>query len=224
MLTNKSLKFIPFLAFAIACSEGKNFGGSRTEKTSSAPAQAGETPDTQGDPSTASDDSKAAFPPSGGDALASRTGIKSDDLGIVCKSTFDGDTVLDDGTLVKIVNSTSGQAPDFSDTQDSIVILKTTGNGTPIEIDTNQVSQLKGLCLDLGGDSYLELTIELKISGIFISGRGSSKALLAFKDTGTFDSLTTELGGASKVEVDETMIDCKNIVDQNRPSTCTSRR
>lgn len=119
------------------------------------------------------------------------------ELGLVCTSTFDGDTVLEDGTIVKVINSTSGATPDFSDAQNSIVVLRTTGNDTPIAIDTNQVSQLKGLCLDMGGDSSLDLTLELKISGIFIAGGGSATGKLNFTDKGSFDSVTTELGGAS---------------------------
>ena len=106
-----------------------------------------------------------------------------------------------------VVYISSQGKEDIKLTQDSIIVLNLSGQAD-IELDSEEIKQIKGLCINASGGSRTSIDIEFNVEEMNYYGRGNAMTTLDFEDDGTFASINVDISGTHNLNIYGEKIDC----------------
>ncbi|MGE0173126.1 MAG: hypothetical protein AB7T49_10085 [Oligoflexales bacterium] len=195
---NSKLSFVLVSSVLVVCCSKGEFSAGSKSKSPSPPAADSETADAPADVETAGEPVEEN---------TSDTAVSADDALSQCALALGGETA----DVIKI----TGGATDVAFTPDTIVYLETRGNANVV-LPATEVASIKGICIDAGGGSGVDIQTSLNVAGMYVFGQGNPDLVLDFGDTGVLSKVLTDLGGNPDLAVSGKLIDCAKLEYQKQ--------
>jgi hypothetical protein len=197
-LNHKLCFAVVLTALAFGCSKGEFSASGKSSGSSSEPSEADQSAEE-------ADEASADEPTDAVDTSA----VSGEDALSQCALALGG-------AATDVIRITGG-ATDVALTPGSIVLLETGGNAS-VNLPATEVASIKGICIDAGGGSKVDIHTELNVAGMYVYGQGNPDLTLDFGEKGLLSKVLTDLGGSPTLIVSGTLIDCAKLDYQKQGS------
>ncbi|WP_141733363.1 hypothetical protein [Oligoflexus tunisiensis] len=111
------------------------------------------------------------------------------------------------GDAQSVVTVTQGDVDLSQLTPNSILYLVVRGQAK-IDLTAQEITTLKGVCIDAAGQAELTLDLNATVSALFYYARGDASTSLNFKETGSLLKLLTDVSGQSRLSLSGQKLVC----------------
>lgn len=114
------------------------------------------------------------------------------------------------GEAQSVVSISQGNFDTSKITPNSILVLEVQGQAQ-IDLSAVQISSLKGICIFAAGGANIQVDLSTTVLAMYYYSRGNSTAKLNFGGSGSLAKLTTDVSGASQLQLNGENLACSTL-------------